>query len=237
MPESDAHPTEITKKSARRIHLAQRDDLELMGTVLALDWWRGKSWQQRARWVHRGFLKLAAMSSTDFLVRQSFSPLPIRVKDILPAQYSLLHHSMRRRRVSLPSMPPSASDSLAEELTEGAGEATREGIGEGAKLPFADVKPFVSFSPLTAGFAFSARAASVSVALLPVPNLIHGCPGFVRCLLSWNILHMSCWRFFLFSESTALSSRRVHEGEKSGEWKKLANLDTAPGKALTPTLK
>lgn len=55
------------------------------------------------------------------------------------AQYSLLHHSISRRRVSLPIVPPSASFSLLLELTEGEGEATRLGIGDGPR----DAVPFI----------------------------------------------------------------------------------------------
>lgn len=48
---------------------------------------------------------------------------------------------------------------------------------------------------------------------------------------------MSDWWFFLCSESTALSSREVHDGEKRGQWKKAAKRARAPGSASVETLK
>ena len=150
------------------------------------------------------------------------------------AQYSLLHHSMSRLLVSLPTEPPSDSFSLPEELSDGAGDATRLGIGEGAdRTPLAiNVLKGCLSTPLP----FRAlRAASVKVFLFPVPNFFHGCPGRVRCLLSWKIRHISFCRFFLFSESTALSSRNVPDELKSGEWKKPANRSRAPGRASDAT--
>jgi hypothetical protein len=59
----------------------------------------------------------------------------------------------------------------------------------------------------------------------------------LRCLFSWKIRHISFWWFFLCSESTALSSREVQEGENSGEWKKAANRESAGTRAGVATLK
>jgi hypothetical protein len=42
--------------------------------------------------------------------------------------------------------------------------------------------------------------------------------------------HPSLWVFFLCSESTAFSSRAVPASEKSGEWKKEANMSRARGR-------
>jgi len=50
------------------------------------------------------------------------------------AQYTLVHHLTSRRRVSRPTEPPSAFDSLLFEAKEGAGEDAGEGIGESAEL-------------------------------------------------------------------------------------------------------
>ena len=165
----------------------------------------------------------------------------MRARLIRPEQYSLLHHSIKRRLVSRPILPPSASFSLFVELTDGAGEAIRLGIGEGT-VPAC---PFPLRKLLKDGFSagkfpervFADLAASVSVALLPVPNFFQGCPGRVRCFVSWNMRHTSFWMFFLFSESTALSSRKVQEGENSGEWKKPENRSRAPPNAFDATEK
>lgn len=96
-------------------------------------------------------------------------------KHIRLAQYSLDHHSMSLRLVSRPTEPPSLSFSLAIELTDGAGDATRLGIGDGADkdkpLPFRKLLKGAFSIP----FPFrTRRAASVKVRLLPVPNFFHG---------------------------------------------------------------
>src|SRR5882762_95521 len=49
------------------------------------------------------------------------TPLPITQSLMRLAQYSFRHHSTRRRRVSRPTVPPSSSVSLLNELVEGAG--------------------------------------------------------------------------------------------------------------------
>lgn len=170
----------------------------------------------------------------------TLAPLATTTRLIRPAQYSFDHHSISLRRVSRPTAPPSASSSLAAECVDGAGDATREGIGVGRALPFLELEPDVpNLGALLMFLAVltAVLAASVNVFLFPVPNLNHGWPGFDKCLFSWKIRHMSCWRFFLFSESTALSSRRVHDGAKSGEWKKEEKRASAPGKASVFTLK
>ena len=86
-------------------------------------------------------------------------------------------------------------------------------------------------------FAFNSLPTLDRLSRLPLPNLLHGCPDLLRCLLSWKIRHMSDWWFFLCSESTALSSREVHDGEKRGQWKKAAKRARAPGSASVETLK
>lgn len=121
-------------------------------------------------------------------------PFPTIARLIRLAQYSLLHHSMSLRRVSLPTMPPSASLSLFAELTDGAGDATRDGMGDGSKVLLGvSERDARALSPSSACFSFSDLAAAVNVALFPVPNLLQACPRFVRCLFSWNIRHMSAW--------------------------------------------
>lgn len=62
-------------------------------------------------------------------------PLPRMQRCIRLAQYSFVHHSTTRLRVSLPTAPPSDSLSLEVEATEGAGDGIREGLGDGAKIP------------------------------------------------------------------------------------------------------
>ena len=203
-----------------------------------------------------------------FLVRRTTSrnsvvkslPFPTTQSLMRLAQYSLLHHSTNLRRVSRPTTPPSASDSLPEpEPLEGVGEGTLDGIGVTAKLPSADfnsvplipLTPFTRLVPLTvplspfdaltpvlnAPLAFKSLPTLDKLSLLPLPNLLHGCPGLLRYLLIWNILHLSFWWFFLCSESTALSSREVQEGAKSGEWKNAAKRERAPGRAAVATEK
>lgn len=151
---------------------------------------------------------------------------------ILLAQYSLLHHSTRRRLVSRPITPPSASLSLLCDAIEGAGEGNREGIGDGCKLALSEADPLFSFP-----FSMTSFAAIDRLDLFPLPNFLQTWPCLLRCLLSWKNLHMSLWWFFLCSESTAFNSREVHDGAKSGEWKKAENLSSAPPSAGTATLK
>ena len=156
------------------------------------------------------------------------------------AEYSLCHHSTSLLRVSRPTAPPSPSSSLKlEEDVDGAGDAAREAKGVAARL--LELDPLVDVFPLLSDFkrplALRSRAALERLSMLPLPNLLQGCPGFVRCLLSWNMRQMSDWRFFLCSEFTAFSSRDVHDGANRGQWKKAANRASAPGRAEVETLK
>ena len=93
-------------------------------------------------------------------------------KRIRLAQYSLLHHSTSRRRVSRPTEPPSASDSLLFEAKEGAGECTREGMGE---------RPWTgeSFSNVRLSFPwdFNSLAVLDILSRVPLPNFDQTCPG------------------------------------------------------------
>lgn len=102
-----------------------------------------------------------------------------------PAQYSLLHHSTRRRRVSRPMGPPSSLDSrLAGELKEVLELEGEDGSDE-ENILLVSCKlglPLVPF--FFAPFSIIFRAALVRLTLLPLPNLLHTWPGFVRCLLS-----------------------------------------------------
>jgi hypothetical protein len=86
-------------------------------------------------------------------------------------------------------------------------------------------------------FALSSRAAWDKLSRCPDPNFLHGCPSIERCLLTWNIRHMSFCKFFLFSESTALSSRETQDDEKSGQWKKAEKRSRAGTRAWVETLK
>lgn len=149
------------------------------------------------------------------------------------AQYSLLHHSTNRRRVSRPIAPPSASKSLLLEVTEGAGDDIRDGIGDGARLTGRELATLSDNRPLALRFF----AACDKLSRFPLPNLLHTWPSLLRCLFSWKIRHISAWWFFLCSESTALSSREVQDGAKSGEWKKAAKRSSAPDRAGVATLK
>ena len=167
-------------------------------------------------------------------------------KFILLAQYSLLHHSTNLRRVSRPTAPPSASDSLAADATEGTGEGIRDGnldeIGDAVVLVFADaplgvIQPFTFEYPFSFPFALSSLPAFDRLSLFPLPNLFQTWPSLLRCLFSWKMRHMSFWWFFLCSESTALSSREVQEGENSGEWKKAEKRERVGARAAVATLK
>lgn len=96
---------------------------------------------------------------------------------------------------------------------------------------------FMTPLPFRMPFAFSSLPTFDKLSLLPEPNLRHGCPSLLRCLLTWKMRQMSLWWFFLCSESTAFSSRTVHDGAKSGEWKKPENRSSAPPSAEVDTLK
>src|SRR6266403_2910529 len=110
-------------------------------------------------------------------------PLPMTHSLMRPAQYSLLHHSTRRRRVSRPIEPPSSPDSrlaaeLKEVLEDEEGNNEEDFLLVSCKLALALV-PFF-FAPSSIIF----RAAFVKLTLFPLPNLLHTWPGLVRCLLS-----------------------------------------------------
>ena len=164
-------------------------------------------------------------------------PFPIIVSDILPAQYSCFHHSTRRLLVSLPILPPSASCSLEFDSVDGAGDVPRDESGEAVRAGPSCTDKFwypLLAVPLT---DFDDLAASVKLALFPLPNLCQGCPGLVRCLFNWNIRQASEFKFFLFSESTAFNSLLVQLGEKRGEWKNPENRARAPENASVLTEK
>ena len=63
------------------------------------------------------------------------------------------------------------------------------------------------------------RGPSLRVARLPVEKWQYGWRGLESDLLSWYNLHVSLWRFFLFSESTAWSSLSKVEERKRGAMK------------------
>jgi hypothetical protein len=113
-------------------------------------------------------------------------------------------------------------------------------MGDGPILVFADeIEPFDFRLPLPFSLPLALRSlpALDKLSLFPLPNLFQTCPSLLRCLFNWKIRHISFWVFFLCSESTALSSREVQEGEKSGEWKKAANRESAGASEGVATLK
>jgi hypothetical protein len=120
---------------------------------------------------------------------QSHIPLPIIHNLIRLAQYSLLHHSTSLLLVSLPIAPPSASVSLSLLATDNAGDAILDGIGDGATLGVLDTTLLSANLPC----ACSVLAACDRLSLLPLPNFRQTCPSLLRCLFSWNILHISDW--------------------------------------------
>lgn len=113
-------------------------------------------------------------------------PFPTIQSRILPAQYSLFHHSTNRLRVSRPTTPPSGSFSLLVDILDGTGDGIREGSGEDAKLPLDDtgdtgaLPPMAVCVPFFIQFPFSLLAAlnvlpaALNVSRLPLPNLLHG---------------------------------------------------------------
>src|SRR6266849_4841345 len=110
------------------------------------------------------------------------TPLPMTHSLMRPAQYSLLHHSTRRRRVSRPMGPPSSPDSrLIVEFKEVLEDETRDEVGF-LLMPCKLALPLVPFFFAPSSINF--RAALVKLALFPLPHLLHTWPGFVRCLLS-----------------------------------------------------
>jgi hypothetical protein len=106
------------------------------------------------------------------------------------AQYSCVHHSTSRLRVSRPTAPPSASNS----------DGAMDGAGEAAREP----SPFVSeastlvreraCAPSSSPRLRSVRAARSRLSRLPVPNLDQTWPGRETCLLTWNIRQISFYR-------------------------------------------
>ena len=90
------------------------------------------------------------------------------------AQYSLLHHSSKRRRVSRPTNPPSASNSLLFDEVDGAGDDPRLGIGDW----------LTGLSRIGLWFFLSTLAAFVKLSLFPLPNLDQTWPGLLKCLLT-----------------------------------------------------
>jgi hypothetical protein len=114
-------------------------------------------------------------------------PFPITQSLILLAQYSLLHHSTNLLLVSLPIAPPSASPSLLVDVTLGAGDAVRDGMGEGERLLFFEDDSF----PFNFPFIFNSLPARVNVSLLPLPNLRHTWPSRLNSLFIWKMRHMS----------------------------------------------
>jgi len=84
--------------------------------------------------------------------------------------------------------PPSASASLLLDATEGAGDATREGMGDGVTLRLGFSASFDSFP-----CSLRSRAAFDKLSRFPLPNLDQTWPGRLRCLFNWNIRHMSAW--------------------------------------------
>jgi hypothetical protein len=101
-------------------------------------------------------------------------PFPMTHTLILLAQYSLLHHSTNRRRVSRPTVPPSASDSLDVDATDGEGDAPRDGMGDGPRLVIGDGPEPFSFRlplPFSLPLAFRSLPALDKLSLFPLPNL------------------------------------------------------------------
>lgn len=111
-------------------------------------------------------------------------PLPMTHNLMRPAQYSFLHHSTSRRRVSRLMGPPSSPGSRLEagvKLMEDDGEGRDEDAGENP-LSSTLAVPFTRLFLRPVPIKF--RAASVRLRLFPLPNLLHTWPGFVRCLLT-----------------------------------------------------
>jgi hypothetical protein len=118
---------------------------------------------------------------------------------------------------------------------EGTGEDILDGMGVNAAL-IAVVRQS-SAGEQAFREAIDFLAAEDKLSLFPLPNFLQACPSTLRCLFSWNTRHMSTWRFFVFSDSIALISRVVQDGEKSGEWKKAANRDSASDRKGEATAK
>jgi hypothetical protein len=98
-------------------------------------------------------------------------------------------------------------------------EGTGEGIldGMGVKTALTAVLQQSSAGEQAFREAIDFLAAEDKLSLFPLPNFLQTCPSMLRCLFSWNTRHMSTWRFWVFSDSIALISRVVQDGEKSGE--------------------
>ena len=69
---------------------------------------------------------------------------------------------------------------------------------------------------------------SLNVSRLPVEKWWYGCFGLERDLSSCERRQLSDCKFFLFSESTACSSRSKVEDRNSGAMKNWANRSNAP---------
>ena len=68
----------------------------------------------------------------------------------------------------------------------------RETVGVAVRLFAAD--PLTEFAfDFRTPCSFSSLALFDKLSIFPLPNLLQGCPGFVRCLFSWNMRHMSDW--------------------------------------------
>lgn len=215
-------------------HLHQRDVLWSLGGLLDPDWGWAKTKSSQSRRGRPATLT-QSFQQTNLIGEGWYRPFPMTHKRIRLAQYSLVHHWTSRRRVSRPMEPPSESDSLLFEATEGAGEGIREPTGERSALRWSRVSFWII--PLSFPWAFNSFAALERDSLFPEPNFDQTCPGRLKCLFNWNIRHTSVWWFFWFSEFTALSSRKVHEGVNNGEWKKLEKRSSAPVSSEVATLK
>lgn len=195
-------------------------------------WYR---WKQFRRKLWKLFQRFCddVKELIDLKLSKSSIPFPMTHSRMRLAQYSWLHHSTNRLRVSRPIAPPSASVSLLVEAMDGVGEGILEGVDDEVASVDRDKTPSSPSNPA----AFNVLAALDKLSLLPLPNLFHGCPSLLRCLFNWNIRHMSVWWFFLCSESTAFNSRVVQLGANNGEWKNPEKRSSAPANAGVATVK
>lgn len=88
------------------------------------------------------------------------TPLPMIQRFIRLAQYSSVHHSISRRRISRPTTPPSAS------VSEGTGERNLDEELDSARLTSTDETRFNVLC------AFTSLAAFDRLSRLPDPNLL-----------------------------------------------------------------
>jgi hypothetical protein len=135
---------------------------------------------QRVEWLYsRGDKVITCNRNGDI-------PFPTTQSRILPAQYSLFHHSSKRLRVSRPTTPPSGSFSLLADVLDGTGDGIREGSGEDAKVPSDETGdagtlpstavcvPFFTPFPFSLLAALNVLPAALNVSRFPLPNLLHG---------------------------------------------------------------